>query len=439
MNYKILIIVTFLLSLEFCAQEVLNLNEATNITLENNLNIKIFENFEKISDNNASFLNSGYLPQINAGAGLIKSNQNVEIRTPSGLEGSLDNIESDSNSANISLNFIIVDGTGRKFNYRKSKELLNKSKLEVKEVIENTIFQLYTVYFEACRLIEEKNIYKGNLEISNTRLNRKKLELEYGQSTSLEVLNAEVDFKNDSINYLNTISNLSNVKRDLNLIMNVDSEKMYDLVTEVDFLNFDELNDAYKNAQENNTSLKIDDKNIAISKNEMRATKSTYLPTIGLVGSYGWNESINDNPYAFFNENINQGFSGGINLSWDIFNSGRKIIVNKNAKINYENSKIEKERRINLFFNELNSLYQTHTNNLYILEVQVKNLETNKLNFERNLEQYNLGQLSSIQFRDAQLKLQKAELQKNSSKYSTKISELALMKISGQIITKSYK
>ena len=77
--------------------------------------------------------------------------------------------------------------------------------------------------------------YKGNLEISKTRLNRKRLELEYGQSTSLEVLNAEVDFKNDSINYLNTISNLSNVKRDLNLIMNVDSEKMYDLVSIINF------------------------------------------------------------------------------------------------------------------------------------------------------------------------------------------------------------
>ena len=439
MKYKILIIVTSLLSLQVNAQEVLSLKEATIITLENNLNIKIFENFEKISDNNASFLNSGYLPQINAGAGLIKSNQNVEIKTPSGLEGSLDNIESDSNSANISLNFIIVDGTGRKFNYKKSKELFNKSKLEVKEVIENTIFQLYTVYFEACRLIEEQNIYKSNLEISKTRLDRKKLELEYGQSTSLEVLNAEVDFKNDSINYLNTISNLSNVKRDLNLIMNVDSEKIYDLITDVDFLNFDELNDAYKDAQDNNTSLKIDEKNIAISKNEMRATKSTYLPTIGLVGSYGWNESINDNPYAFFNKNINDGFSGGINLSWDIFNSGRKIIAKKNAKISYENSKIEKERRTNLFFNELNNLYQTHANNLYIFEVQAKNLDTNKLNFERNLEQYNLGQLSSIQFRDAQLKLQRAELQKNSSKYNTKLSELALMKICGQIITKSYK
>ena len=439
MKYKILITVISLISLNTNSQEVLDLKKATAITLENNLNIKISENFEKISDNNTSFLNSGYLPTISAGSNFIKSNQNVEIKTPSGLEGTLENIESDSNSANISMNFIIVDGAGRKFNYRKSKELFNKSKLEVVEVIENTIFQLYTVYFEACRLIEEQTIYKNNLDISQSRLDRKRLELEYGQSTSLEVLNAEVDFKNDSINYLNTISNLSNVKRDLNLIMNVDSEEIFELITEVNFLEFKELNDAYSGAKENNTSLKIDDKNVSISKNEVMATKSTYLPTIGLIGSYGWNESINDNPYAFFNKNINDGFSGGVSLSWDIFNSGRKIIANKNAKIKYENSKIEKERKMNLFFNELNSIYQTHTNNLYIFEVQEKNLETNKLNFDRNLEQYKLGRLSSIQFRDAQLKLQRAELQKNTSKYNTKISELALMKISGQILTKSYK
>ena len=439
MKYKILITVISLISLNTNSQEVLDLKKATAITLENNLNIKISENFEKISDNNTSFLNSGYLPTISAGSNFIKSNQNVEIKTPSGLEGTLENIESDSNSANISMNFIIVDGAGRKFNYRKSKELFNKSKLEVVEVIENTIFQLYTVYFEACRLIEEQTIYKNNLDISQSRLDRKRLELEYGQSTSLEVLNAEVDFKNDSINYLNTISNLSNVKRDLNLIMNVDSEEIFELITEVNFLEFKELNDAYSGAKENNTSLKIDDKNVSISKNEMMATKSTYLPTIGLIGSYGWNESINDNPYAFFNKNINDGFSGGVSLSWDIFNSGRKIIANKNAKIKYENSKIEKERKMNLFFNELNSIYQTHTNNLYIFEVQEKNLETNKLNFDRNLEQYKLGRLSSIQFRDAQLKLQRAELQKNTSKYNTKISELALMKISGQILAKSYK
>ena len=107
MKYKILITVISLISLNTNSQEVLDLKKATAITLENNLNIKISENFEKISDNNTSFLNSGYLPTISAGSNFIKSNQNVEIKTPSGLEGTLENIESDSNSANISMSFII--------------------------------------------------------------------------------------------------------------------------------------------------------------------------------------------------------------------------------------------------------------------------------------------------------------------------------------------
>ena len=106
--------------------------------------------------------------------------------------------------------------------------------------------------------------------------------------------------------------------------MNIDSGKTFDLVTTINFENFDDLNTAFKNARENNISLKINDKNLAISKNEMKAVKSTYLPTIGLIGSYGWNENINDNPYAFFNKNINEGFSGGINFSWDIFSTGKK-------------------------------------------------------------------------------------------------------------------
>ena len=75
------------------------------------------------------------------------------------------------------------------------------------------------------------------------------------------------------------------------------------------------ISEFYKNAAENNTRLKIYDKSVDISNYELQSIKSTYLPTIGLVGSYDWNESINDNPYAFFNKNIYDGISGGINLS----------------------------------------------------------------------------------------------------------------------------
>ena len=51
-------------SLFLCnAQENLSVSDAVKLTLENNLDIKIPENQNEISKNNASFLNSGYLPK----------------------------------------------------------------------------------------------------------------------------------------------------------------------------------------------------------------------------------------------------------------------------------------------------------------------------------------------------------------------------------------
>ena len=61
------------------------------------------------------------------------------------------------------------------------------------------------------------------------------------------------------------------------------------------------------------------------------------------------------------------------------------------------------------------------------------------MNYGKNkyiIERYNIGQVSSIEFRKAQLNLLNAELSKNSAKYSAKISEAYFLKISGEIISK---
>ena len=73
---------------------------------------------------------------------------------------------------------------------------------------------------------------------------------------------------------------------------------------------------------------------------------------------------------------------------------------------------------------------------MFILEVQRKNLSTNKNNFDRNIERYKIGQVSSIEFRRAQLNLLNAKLSESSAKYQAKISEAYFLKISGEIISK---
>ena len=420
------------------AQENLNVSDAVKLTLENNLDIKITENQNKIFKNNASFLNSGYLPKLSTSAGFNKSKQNVEIETPNNLTGKLDNMKSENSFSNISLEYVLFDNNGRKFNFKKSKELSSRSELEVKEVIENTLIQLYSIFYEVCRLNEEKEIIKSSLEISKSRLERNKTKFEFGQSTKLELLNAEVDVNTDSIRYLNAIKNLSNAKRDLNLVMNVDLDSDYILDQGVVYNSKENIISFYNNAAENNNKLKIYDKSVEISGYELKSIRSTYLPTIGLIGSYDWNESINDNPYAFFNKNIYDGISGGVNLRWDVFKSGKRVTENKNAKVMLENSKIEKEKAYLMFQKELNNSHDTYKNNLFILEVQEQSLNTSNNNFLRNSEKYEIGLVSSIEFRNAQLNLLNAKLSRNKARYDAKLSELYFLKVSGVIIDSSF-
>ena len=429
-------LICLLLAPNVSAQEELTISSAIKKTLENNLDIEVSENFKRIAKNNSSILNNNYLPNIQLGSEINTNIQSIEIETPSGISGTLDDTQTDNSSAVLSIDYNIIDASGRKYNYKKSKELYSKSNLEVQEIIENTILQLLTVFFEVGRLSEEKEILKNSLDISKRRYERRLLEFEYGQTNNLEVLNAEVDVNSDSINLLNTSKKLFNAKSDLNLIMNVDLESEFNINTNIDFLAQDEINSIFSNDINNNTRLLIIEKDIIISNLERKIAKSSFLPTLGLIGSYGWNESINDNPYAFYNKSISDGFSAGINIRWDIFRGGKKIIANKNAEISQENSELIKKKTVLELKKELRNAYQTHLNNLFILEVQRKNLNTNKNNFDRNIERYKIGQVSSIEFRRAQLNLLNAELSKSSAKYQAKISEAYFLKISGEIISK---
>ena len=63
------------------------------------------------------------------------------------------------------------------------------------------------------------------------------------------------------------------------------------------------------------------------------------------------------------------------------FKSGKRITANKNAKVIYENSKIEKEKAYLNFQKELTNSFETHKNNLLILKVEEESLKTSNNNF----------------------------------------------------------
>ncbi|MBN2867460.1 MAG: TolC family protein [Flavobacteriaceae bacterium] len=427
-----------IISIMFCinnlsAQQVLTKEEAVKLALDNNYDIKIANNNVQIAENNTSILNSGHLPTVTGTAGATYNLDNTEAEFSNGNTTVLNGAESTRYNAGVSLNYTIFDGLGRHYNYKRLKEQYQLSELQARETIENTIVQLFSVYYNVAQLSENLETLDQTLLVTKDRLVRAEYQFDYGQNTKLEVLNAEVDINTDSINIINTKQDLKIAKRDLKLVLGETFTEDFNVETEVNFVLQFKKDSLFEKAKQRNVALLQTEKNIAISKLDIKSGKSAYLPTLGLTGSYGWNKN-NNNAASFVAVSTNTGLSGGVNLSWNLFDGGATITRVKNAKINLETQQLQKENILLSIQRDFDNAWDDYMNKLEIYNIQEKNIVTAQNNFDRTQEKFKIGQVNSIEFRQAQLNLLNAELSRNQAKYAAKLAELQLLQISGELL-----
>jgi outer membrane protein TolC len=415
------------------AQQTLSTQEAISLALEHNYGIKIANNTVEIADNNANILNTGFLPSLSGNAGATYNVDNTEAEFSNGEVRILNGAESDRYNASLNLNYTLFDGLGRHYNYKRLKEEQQLTELEARETIENTMLQLLTVYYTVAQQSENTYALEQTLNISKDRLMRAEYQFEYGQSTKLAVLNAQVDINNDSISYINLNQQLKNSKRDLNVVLGNTISNNFEVDTLVTFILDVNKAELLEKMKANNVTLLQIDKTILISEYDVKTWQSDYLPTLGLTGSYGWNKN-NNNAASFLAVSTNTGFSGGLNLSWNLFDGGGTKTRVKNARISLENQQLQKEQLILDIERDFENAWDDYQNKLTIYKVQEENILTSKNNFERTQEKFKLGQVTSIEFRQAQLNLLRTELSRNQAKYDAKLAELFVLQLSGELL-----
>lgn len=431
-SYLIYILVFFGIYTTY-AQEIITPDEAIQLTLAHNYGIKIVNNSVKVAENNTRIFNSGYLPTLTGNAGGTYNLDNTEAEFSNGNTTVLNAAESSRYNASLNLNYTLFDGLGRLYNYKRLKEQYQLSELEARETIENTLLQLFSVYYSVAQLSENTTIIKETFEISKDRLTRSEYQFEYGQNTKLAILNAQVDINNDSISIVNTQQQLRNTKRDLNVILGNKLPQDFNVDTTISFLIQLEKEDLWAKTKANNVSLLQAEKNISISSLDVKSNRSQYLPTIGLTGTYGWNKN-NNNAAAFVAVSANTGISGGINLTWNLFDGGGTLTRVRNAKIALENQQLQKEQILIDLERNFNNSWDDYQNKILIYELQQENIKTAENNFDRTKEKFKIGQVNSIEFRQAQLNLLNAELSRNQAKYNAKLAELVILQLSGELL-----
>jgi outer membrane protein TolC len=239
---------------------------------------------------------------------------------------------------------------------------------------------------------------------------------------------------NDSINFLLARQNLINTKRDLKVLLNEPeiAPDTFLVDTTVTFISALQLEAYLNNALENNVAVLQANSSIEISEYAIKISKSGYLPTVGLTGSYGWNTSSLP-ATSFVQTSTSDGYAAGLNLSWSLFDGGTLVNV-RNARIRQENELLIKQQLLLDIQRDIKNALGIYENLRYIYEVQEKNVLTNENNFERTQEQFKIGQISSIEFRQAQINLLNARTNKNLAKYDAKLAELQVLQLTGQLL-----
>ena len=130
------------------------------------------------------------------------------------------------------------------------------------------------------------------------------------------MLHACGDFNNDSILVINENQKLGNAKRGLNVILVIEKDLNYQVETVVAFnelMNFDRLQEK---TTANNSLLKQNEKNVAISEFNIKINKANYLPSLNFTTSYGYNRTENENLVNPFGARsiISDGLNAGLNF-----------------------------------------------------------------------------------------------------------------------------
>ena len=336
-------IITYIVLLLLCvtngfAQEVLTLEDAVKIALENNFDIRIASNNLKIDEANATAGNAGMLPKVTAN---IVDNNGIQYSKQTRQDGTtteLNNAKNNSLTYGVGLDWTVFDGFKMFAKKSQLDELQKLGDSKLKLTIITKISDVNATYFDLVQQQQQLTALDSSLVLSNQRLTLAQNRYSIGKASKLEVLNAQVDLNTDQTTLLKQKESLHNTKVLLNQILARDVKTEFRVVNEIvvdKSLLLPGLTDL---ATKQNPELEAQIINKKVAELQLKQVKANRYPTVKVNTGYNFAESQSSLGFtsSAYSRGLNYGFSASLNL-FDGFAQHRN---EKIAKLELENSKI---------------------------------------------------------------------------------------------------
>ncbi len=425
------ILLFFLCVLHTNAQEVLTIEEAIKIALENNYEIKIVRNDLKIDETNVAIGNAGMLPKVTA---TVVDNNSIQNSTQTRQDGNvtaLDNAKNNSLNYGVGLDWTIFDGMRMFAKLDQLKELQKLGEAQLKLTIITKISEVHAAYYDLVQQQQQLAALDSTIVISKQRLDLAQNRFTIGKASKLEVLNAQVDLNTDQVAQLRQKKLYANSKTLLNQILARDLQSDFRVI---DSLTVDQqllLPELTTLAEKQNPELETQIINKRVAELQLKQVKAARYPTIKVNTAYNFSES--QSSLGFVAQSSSRGLNYGFSASLNVFDGLAQNRNEKIAKIQIENSQIQMEQQSIALKSQLATSYQTYLTNLELIALEEKNEAIAKQNLQITLDKFRIGTITTLEFRTAQLNYVNAKVRYSNAQFQAKLSEIALKELAGNL------
>lgn len=417
-----------------CAQQAppkLTLQEAVELALQNNFNIKLSQNNAAIAKNNVSVGNAGMLPFVTAD---VTSANSIQTTRQTRADGTVNNITNARNTGityGVNLDWTIFDGFAMFANYDRLKELNKLGELGLCDTVQSMVANVITTYYNLISQDAQIRALNGVLATSRTQARYANDKYQVGAASRLELNTALVNANLDTANLINQIQQFRYTKIQLNQLL------MRDVQTEfvvADTIIVDEnlkLADIINEAQTQNPTILAGQINKRLAEINLRQVKATRYPQIAVTSGYTISDSRN--PAGFARVQNARGFNYGVTASLNIFDGFNQWRRERNAKLQIQNAELNYKRTQQEIEATISNFFISYASGLELIKIGQANKDLAKRNLELSLEKYRLGNITPLEIREAQRAYLDAQSRFSAAQYQSKLAEITLKQLTNRI------
>ncbi|MDN5350464.1 MAG: outer membrane protein [Bacteroidales bacterium] len=414
------------------AQLLLTESDAVKIGLENNYAIRLQRSDLEIAENNNTLGNAGFLPQLSVDAGQSYSITDSKQEFLTGQMNDRKGAKADAFSAAAQLNWTLFDGLQMFTRADMLSTMEQQSELELLLTVENNIFDILATYYSLVQLTNHKKVILKTLEVDQERVQLAAQMLDIGAGSRLELLQAEVDRNADSALLLGVNNELIQLKTSLNNLLGREPGIAFAVSDSFAINPALSKNLLQEKMLAQNTSLLLSTRDIKLAELSLKSIKGRKAPSLDFNLGYTFNDQNSE--AGFLKTSRTNGLTYGVSARMNLFDGLNLKRETQNAKILLESSKLNLEALENEMKATLHQHFESYRNNLQLLNMETHNVLAARENLIIATERFRLGDLSGLEFREAQRNFVSAESRLLNARLQVKLSETNLLQLAGELV-----